>query len=107
MSSSYELLCKERKSCALKTVICVVTHNRLEYTKACLESISRNTDRSKAIVVVVDNASTDGTVDWLRGCEGLFDHALFNKMNKYPGAACNQAWMHAINIVGYENVSHL
>jgi GT2 family glycosyltransferase/glycosyltransferase involved in cell wall biosynthesis len=39
--------------------------NKLEFTRLCLDRIWRNTDRSIDLeLVVVDNASTDGTADW-------------------------------------------
>jgi len=46
--------------------IVVVTYNNLPLTKLCIESILRNTDASTYEVIVVDNASTDGTRAYLR-----------------------------------------
>lgn len=43
----------------------VVTWNRLEYTKQCLESIAVHTDVPYELIVV-DNGSTDGSAEWLR-----------------------------------------
>ena len=67
---------------------CLVTHNRLAYTKRCLASY-RATRRRGDRLVIVDNASTDGTVEWLRS---LRVHVIFNSENRYPGAACNLGW---------------
>lgn len=67
---------------------CVVTYNRLAYTKRCIESLlatARPLDR----IVIVDNASTDGTQDWLRSV-GL--PVIANEVNRYPGYATNQGW---------------
>src|SRR5262249_28067577 len=47
--------------------IVVVTHNQLAFTRLCLESLLANTDGPDYEVIVVDNASTDGTADYLRG----------------------------------------
>ena len=47
------------------TSIVIVTHNQLEYTRQCLDSIRRLTDEPYELIVV-DNASTDGTVEYLR-----------------------------------------
>lgn len=44
--------------------IVVVTYNRLDYTKQCLESIVIGTDVPMELIVV-DNASTDGSREWL------------------------------------------
>lgn len=43
----------------------MLTWNQLEYTKNCLASIQR-TVRLPFELIVVDNGSADGTVDWLR-----------------------------------------
>ena len=48
----------------------IVTHNQLEYTRQCLDSIRRLTDEPYELIVV-DNGSTDGTVDYLRASPGL------------------------------------
>jgi GT2 family glycosyltransferase len=45
--------------------IIIVTHNNLEYTKQCLESIIRKTRYDKIELIVVDAHSTDGTLEYL------------------------------------------
>jgi GT2 family glycosyltransferase len=45
--------------------ILVVTHDGLAWTRMCLESIDRRTDWPQYEVIVADNASTDGTREWL------------------------------------------
>ena len=45
----------------------VVTHNRLESLKTCLRALQKAAELDA--VVVVDNASTDGTAEWLAGLE--------------------------------------
>ncbi|MFO0946232.1 MAG: glycosyltransferase [Planctomycetota bacterium] len=47
------------------TSIVIVTHNQWDYTRQCLESIRFRTDE-KIEIIVVDNGSTDATVDCLR-----------------------------------------
>lgn len=44
-----------------KVSIIVVTYNNIDYNRLCLESIYRNTQYPHFEVIVVDNASTDGT----------------------------------------------
>ena len=44
--------------------IVILTHNRLDMTKDCLESIQRTTKNYE--LIIVDNASTDGTVDFVK-----------------------------------------
>lgn len=46
------------------TSIIILTFNQLEYTKKCIESIFKNT-REPFELIVVDNGSTDGTVEYL------------------------------------------
>lgn len=42
----------------------IVTHNRLELLKKCIDSL-RNQTRKLDEIIVVNNSSTDGTLDWL------------------------------------------
>jgi len=44
-----------------KASLIILTRNRLPLTRLCLESILRYTDNSHLEIIVVDNASTDGT----------------------------------------------
>ncbi len=45
--------------------ILIVTYNNLDLNRACLESVFRDTEYPRFEVIVVDNASTDGTAAWL------------------------------------------
>jgi len=47
------------------TDVVVLTHNRLSVTKLFIEAISRNTDEDSFRLIFVDNASTDGTREYL------------------------------------------
>ncbi|MDQ8733423.1 glycosyltransferase [Paenibacillus sp. LHD-38] len=48
------------------TSIILVTYNKLEYTKQCVESIRRHTQRGCYELIIVDNGSTDKMVDWAK-----------------------------------------
>jgi glycosyltransferase involved in cell wall biosynthesis len=92
----------------MKLLIVVITHNRLEYTKRTLESIKKNTV-VPYYLVVVDNASTDGTKKWL--IDGAWDKEtninlfITNPENYYPGKACNIGW--AAGLEKYPEATHL
>ena len=55
----------EQQASAGRLVAVVVTFNRLEKLKPTLARLLETPDRQLDAVVVVDNASTDGTADWL------------------------------------------
>jgi len=46
--------------------IIIVTHNGLEYTKKCIESVEANTQNVSHRYILVDNNSTDGTLEYLK-----------------------------------------
>lgn len=46
--------------------VVVLTFNNLGFTQACLASIEAHSDYGNLEVIVVDNASTDGSRDWLQ-----------------------------------------
>jgi GT2 family glycosyltransferase len=50
-----------------KISIIVITYNKLEYTRMCLDSIFKNTEYPRYDLIIVDNASTDGTVELIEG----------------------------------------
>lgn len=50
-----------------RLVAVVVTHNRLDQLRVTLERLLASPEARLAAVVVVDNASSDGTGDWLAG----------------------------------------
>ncbi|MGG7176587.1 methyltransferase domain-containing protein [Clostridium paraputrificum] len=68
--------------------IVLLTYNNLEYTKICIDSIKRYSCNEDYEIIVVDNNSTDGTVEWLKKQEGI--KYILNKENKGFPAGCNQ-----------------
>jgi len=65
--------------------IVIVNYNTKELLKKCLESI----DFKPAEIIVVDNGSTDGSVDFLKKKKGI--KVVFNKRNQGFARAVNQA----------------
>ena len=45
--------------------IIILCHNHLEYTKQCIESVIRNICLSEVELIIVNNASSDGTKEYL------------------------------------------
>jgi GT2 family glycosyltransferase/predicted SAM-dependent methyltransferase len=71
-----------------KVAIVILTFNNLEYTQACLKSIRLYNDKDTYELIIVDNHSTDGTVEWLLSQPDL--KLILNDENKGFPAGCNQ-----------------
>ena len=69
------------------TSIVILTHNQVEFTRQCLNSIRLYTDEPVELIVV-DNGSTDGTVDYLRSLPNV--RLIANETNRGFPAAANQ-----------------
>jgi glycosyltransferase involved in cell wall biosynthesis len=90
----------------MKLLIVMVTHNRLDYTKRTLENLL-HTIEVPHFIIVADNASTDGTQDYLKmmSDKGKINYVITNKENLYPGKATNQAW--ELGTMYYPEATHL
>lgn len=68
--------------------IIIPVYNRLKFTQKCLESIFKFGSKYTFEIIVVDNASSDGTKEFL---DGLSEKvmAIHNKENLGFGKACN------------------
>lgn len=62
----------------------IPVYNQLDYTRRCLESIVRCTDQSYELIIV-DNASTDGTLEFLKDVKATI---ITNQCN----LGCAKAW---------------
>ncbi|MEX2118233.1 MAG: glycosyltransferase [Pirellulales bacterium] len=69
------------------TSIVIVTFNQLEFTRACLASIRFLTDEPFELIMV-DNGSTDGTLEYLGTLEGVT--VIANPENRGFPAGANQ-----------------
>jgi O-antigen biosynthesis protein len=69
--------------------IVVLTHNNLVFTRECFDALRQNTQAYE--LVVVDNASTDGTPDYLRELQRASDDVkvVLNAHNAGFAAGCN------------------
>lgn len=74
----------------MKTSIIVLTFNGLELNKKCIKSILKNTEGDFEIVIV-DNASSDGTVEYLKSLDDSRINIEYNKNNVGFAKGNNQA----------------
>jgi GT2 family glycosyltransferase len=72
--------------------IVVLTHNNLELTRACLDSIDQCTEDNQFETIVVDNASTDDTQEFLKHWAGdrCDRRLILNAANRGFAAGNNQ-----------------
>ncbi|MGN0513851.1 MAG: methyltransferase domain-containing protein [Lachnospiraceae bacterium] len=70
------------------TSIIVLSYNTKDVTKLCLDNIFSMCDRDSIEVIVIDNASKDGSVEMLQAYPGI--KAVFNSENKGFPAGCNE-----------------
>lgn len=70
------------------TSIIILTHNQLEHTQRCIQSIRLYTTLGSYEIIVVDNASADGTIDWLKQQADITN--IFNEENVGFPKGCNQ-----------------
>lgn len=70
--------------------IVVLTFNQLDVTQLCLDSLYRHTRNFE--LIVVDNASTDGTPEFLRAFAAAHDNVqvILNAQNRGFAGGCNQ-----------------
>lgn len=73
----------------LAVSIIIPLFNKAEYTERCLQSIVEHTPEGTYEVVLVDNASTDGTALLLQALEGDVQ-VITNPVNRGYAVACNQ-----------------
>ncbi|MBG9617620.1 glycosyltransferase family 2 protein [Bacillus cereus] len=75
------------------TSIIILTHNQLPYTKECIQSIRTYTESEEYELIIVDNASTDGTVEWLISQPDII--VIKNTTNMGFPKGCNQGILKA------------
>jgi GT2 family glycosyltransferase len=76
----------------LRASVIVLTHDNLAFNRMCLASIVENTEYPNFELIVVDNASSDGTVEELRRLESLVPQlqVILNERNAGFGPGNNQ-----------------
>lgn len=91
-ASRYEKIIANFKEATPIASIIIVTYNNLALNKLCLESVFRNTAYTHFEIIVVDNASTDETQDYLRRAAAEREnlHIILNNENRGFASANNQ-----------------
>ena len=74
------------------TSIVILSYNTLQYLKLCLESIRRYTEPGSYELIIVENASRDGSAEWLRQDQDRVRDmkVIFNRENVGFPKGCNQ-----------------
>jgi len=77
-----------------KLLIITPVWNQLEFTKQYIESLREFTDQSAYELLIINNNSTDGTLEYLDEIEKLYNniHIITNEQNEGWTGACNQAF---------------
>lgn len=87
----FKVITKSIKDSYQKASIIIVTYNNMHLTQQCIESIKKYTAYPNYEIIVVDNASNDGTVDYLKALENKGEICfILNTENKGFAAANNQ-----------------
>jgi GT2 family glycosyltransferase/glycosyltransferase involved in cell wall biosynthesis len=74
-----------------KVSILIVSYNNQELTRACIDSVLRNSMHPNLEIIVVDNASADGSAEMLKAMHDDRVRVLVNDENRGFAAANNQA----------------
>lgn len=94
---------KPKLAFAMRLSLITALYNKLEYSKAFIESLEAHSGEAAFELILVDNASTDGTTEWLNSLEGKYT-IIRNNKNRGFAAANNQAARQAKGeILGFLN----
>ena len=70
--------------------IVIPVFNKLALTRNCLDSLARTANAHQPEIIIVDNASTDGTAEFLKAEQDAGRvHVITNEQNKGFAQACN------------------
>lgn len=75
--------------------VVILSHNKIDYTRTCIHSLLE-TDYRNWELIIIDNGSTDGTVDWLKSFKEEAEshhvdvHLIFNSGNIGCSTSRNQ-----------------
>lgn len=67
------------------TSIIIPSYNQVDYLRGCIDSIIDNTEQTHEIIVI-DNASTDGTAEYLEQLDGQVRYRVLDQNYGFAGA---------------------
>lgn len=74
-------------------LICCTTYNKVECHQACIDSLFKTADPALYSLLIIDNASTDGTVDWLKTLDHpCIEDILYLEENVGTARGLNRGW---------------
>lgn len=82
-ASEDTLLYRKWKKQDKDLTVVMITYNRLAYTKKCIESFKKYT-HCKYFLIIIDNGSTDGTVDYLKKLDNDNMMLILSEENLMP-----------------------
>lgn len=90
----------------MNLLICLITYNRLDFTRRTLRELW-DTIQVPYYLVIVDNDSTDSTQDYLKRAKKRYrvDRIILNPDNYYPGKATNIGW--ADGLKSFPQATHM
>lgn len=87
---------QKTKSIRKKLSVIICTRNRLENLKEALESLEIQVkNREEVEIIVIDNKSSDGTVEWLKNYQKVGNLRFFIEENIGLSHARNRGWREA------------
>lgn len=81
-------LSKQNEFCVVPMSVVILSYQDLKTTQNCIASIRKNENLSTLELIVVDNASTDGSAEWIAQDETI--KGILNEENMGFPIACNQ-----------------
>lgn len=76
-----------------KVDVCMATYNHVSFVKDAVESVKKNAQHVPLKLWIVDDGSTDGTVDYLKSISEDFINVSYNSENIGAGATFNAAML--------------
>lgn len=90
--------------------VCMASYNHVNYIQDAVESVIKNAEYVPLHLWIVDDGSTDGTVDYLQTIKSDFISVEYNKKNIGAGATFNKALSYGsaelVSIMNSDDVWH-